>query len=199
MKKIVFLPLLLAVMLFLSCGEKSKQGDSGAGDTLAVQQVDTAYYGVGGIGTSMHSLMLVTDAGDTLVFAVVPPGEPYDADEPAPIGDADVPTSVVGGMPNAGDRVSVVAFNGSDEPTARQVVNLTSLQGRWNSIERNFEICEGGVVKQQNQTERAPWTEWKMCNGQLILGADTFSINALTHDSLLIENHKGIYAYTRKN
>lgn len=198
MKKIFFIPFLFVAMFMLSCNEKKSANDKDAADSVSALEKDTAYYGTGGIGTSMHSLMLVSDTGDTLVFAVTPPGEPFDVDEPAPIGESVESTAVIGGMPNAGDRVSVVAFDNGGELTARQIVNLTSLQGRWNSIERDFEICEGGVVKQQNQTERTPWTEWKMCNGQLVLGSDTFSINAITPDSLLIENSKGIYAYTRK-
>lgn len=189
---------MFATMLILSCKEKKTVDESGSNDSVSALEKDSAYYGMGGIGTSMHSLMLITDAGDTLIFAVTPAGEPYDADEPAPIGETLEPTAIMGGMPNAGDRVSVVATGKGDDMTATQIVNLTSLQGRWNSIERNFEICEGGVVKQETTTERSAWTEWKMCNGRLILSADTFSVRELTHDSLLIENQKGIYAYTRK-
>jgi len=198
MKRIVFAPILAILMLIAACTENKKNVISGDNGVVQAIKADTAYYGVGGTGTSMHSLMLISDAGDTIVFAVTPQGETPTDDEPDLIGQAEEPTLIAGGMPNVGDRVSVVATGSRDELTAQAIVNLTSLQGRWNSIERDFEICEGGVVKQTSHTEREPWTEWRMCNGELILGTDTFAVNAITPDSLLLENSHGIYAYTRK-
>lgn len=198
MRRTAFAIIIMALMLFISCDYKSKTQDKHDSEESTEQVEDSAFYGVGGIGTSMHSLMLINDAGDTLVFEVIPEGETAELDEPDMIGMATMPTQVVGGMPNAGDRVSVVAVGDGDERVAHSIVNLTSLQGHWQSIERDFEICEGGVVKQSNQSEKTPWTEWKMLNGQLLLGTDTFNIDVISPDSLLLENQKGIYAYTRK-
>lgn len=198
MKKTAFAPIFIALALISSCNENKKSPIPEGSELAQTVQADTAFYGVGGSGTSMHSLMVISDTGDTLIFAVTPHGEMPDEGEPDPIGHADEPTMIAGGIPNVGDRVSVTATGSRDELTALAIVNLTSLQGRWNSIERDFEICEGGVVKQASHTERAPWTEWRMYNGQLILGTDTFAVNAITPDSLLLENSHGIYAYTRK-
>ena len=39
--------------------------------------------------------------------------------------------------------------------------------------------------------------DWKICNGQLVLSSDTFSIYELGADSLFLENERGIYAYKR--
>ena len=86
----------------------------------------------------------------------------------------------------------------ADGPVATKVINLTSLMGRWTSISRNFVIEEGGVVTSDVKAETHPYTSWKIFNGQLLLGRDTFNIVTLGPDSLAIENHNGIYLYKRQ-
>ena len=81
---------------------------------------------------------------------------------------------------------------------AKKVINLTTLQGKWTSLDKNFEILEGGTVKSNVQAEKNPWTSWKILNGQLVLNADTFSIDRLGGDSLYLENRQGIFVYTRQ-
>jgi hypothetical protein len=85
----------------------------------------------------------------------------------------------------------------ADEPAkAKEVVNMTTLLGKWVSLDKSFELQEGGVVV-SDITEPKPLVDWKICNGLLVLSADTFSIYELGADSLLLENDKGIYAYKR--
>ena len=79
---------------------------------------------------------------------------------------------------------------------AQTVINITSLLGKWSSIDRSFTIEEGGVVE-GDQQEQKTYVDWRILNGKLILTSDTFSIYSLGPDSLLLENANGIYAYKR--
>ena len=81
---------------------------------------------------------------------------------------------------------------------ATQVINLTTLLGKWTSLDKNFEILEGGIVQSSVQAESNPWTSWKLLNGRLVLNADTFKISCLGADSLYLENEKGIFVYKRQ-
>ncbi len=144
---------------------------------------DSTIYGVCGDGTMMHTLQLITDGGDTLVFALPD--------------SADGNKIVVGGL-LAGDRLAVVEGQLIDgEKCARKVINLTTLQGKWTSIDKNFEILEGGEVKSDVEAENNPWTTWKTLNGKLLLNRDTFDIDELGSDSLYLENKVGIFVYKR--
>ncbi len=150
-------------------------------DSQAAQ--DSTIYGVCGDGTMMHTLELITDAGDTLTFALP---DTEDGSDP-----------VVGGL-LAGDRLAVVKGRPIDgEETAKKVINLTTMQGKWTSIDRNFEILEGGEVKSNLEAEKDPWTSWKILNGKLLLNRDTFDIDNLGSDSLELENRDGIFLYKR--
>jgi hypothetical protein len=107
------------------------------------------------------------------------------------------PIPVVGGL-LAGDHLAVVKGQPIDgEETAKKVINLTTLQGKWTSIDKNFEIMEGGEVKSNVEAEKDPWTSWKILNGRLLLNRDTFDIDNLGSDSLELENRAGIFLYKR--
>lgn len=171
-----------AAMLAISCGGNKKTAP--AAETpigQAEAEADSTLYGVCGDGTSMNSLELITDKGVKMTILLA---------------DADTCANVQGGL-FTGDRLAVVAYKGADgEITARTVINLTTLLGKWSDINRTFEIQEGGTVECSNQ-EPKPYVDWKILNGKLVLTADTFSIYALGPDSLLLENANGIYAYKR--
>ncbi len=177
-----FIALLALVLVVAGCGGKKKTSPS---VNLKIVEdsavVDTTLYGVCGEGTSMNSLELVTDKGETLVFTMQ---------------GADTCSNVYGGL-LAGDRLAVLACKTADgENFAQTVINLTSLMGKWSSIDRSFTIEEGGVVEGDNQESKA-YVEWRILNGKLVLSSDTFSIFSLGPDSLLLENGNGIYAYKR--
>lgn len=153
---------------------------------------DSTVYGVCGDGTSMHSLELITDAGDTLVYMI----NDWDHD-PGQDHEGIVESHVEGGL-MAGDKMAVTGVKTSEgELVATRVINVTSLLGHWTSIDRNFEIEEGGTVRSEVKAESNPWTAWKILNGQLLLGRDTFDITSLGADSLYIENSNGIYTFKR--
>lgn len=175
----------LSLMFLISaCHDKPRHtnnNDVEPSEQTATQ--DSTIYGVCGEGTMMHSLQLITDGGDTLTFALPD--------------SADVAQTVVGGL-LAGDRLAVVEGLPIDgEKCAQKVVNLTTLHGKWTSIDKNFEILEGGEVKSNIEAEKNPWTTWKILNGKLLLNRDTFDIDGLGSDSLYLENKVGIFVYKR--
>lgn len=176
---------LLAMMIGWGCtGKKTKQQPTES-DTMVVEvsTPDSTVYGVCGEGTSMHALELVTDEGDTLTYLV----------------DADTEQEAVKGGLFAGDRMAVVGYKGAEgDMVATCAVNLTTLMGKWTSIDKNFEIQEGGLVESSIKAETRPWTSWKIHNGQLLLNADTFAIERLGADSLCLENGEGIFVFKRQ-
>ena len=180
------LPLVLLSCLMACNGNKQKNTDNSAATDTATA-ADSTLYGICGEGTAMHTLQLITLTGDTLNLSLLPD----DAD------DADTRATVNGGL-MCGDHLAVLATTTADGPIATKVINLTSLMGRWTSISRNFVIEEGGIVTSDVKAETHPYTSWKIYNGQLLLGRDTFNIVTLGPDSLAIENRNGIYLYKRQ-
>ena len=175
----------VALMLFAACDSRhaAQPADSDADTTITEAIADSSVYGIVGEGTAMHTLEVITDVGDTLEFVLA------DA-------DTDVPT-VLGGL-LAGDRVAVVSHTADGEQVADKVVNITSLLGKWTSIDKSFEIREGGIVESTVKAETNPWTSWKLNNGNIILTSDTFQIDVLGPDSLCLETADGIFAYKRQ-
>ena len=180
------LPLVLLSCLMACNGNKQKNTDNSAATDTATA-ADSTLYGICGEGTAMHTLQLITLTGDTLNLSLLP-----DDDD-----DVDTRATVNGGL-MCGDHLAVLATTTADGPIATKVINLTSLMGRWTSISRNFVIEEGGFVTSDVKAETRPYTSWKIFNGQLLLGRDTFNIVTLGPDSLAIENHNGIYLYKRQ-
>ncbi len=167
-----------------SCGGGKKSGNTmDFTDTdSVVATADSTLYGVCGEETTMHVLQLVQDKGDTLQLYV----------------DTDEPTNVLGGILSGDRMAAIVQKNDDGELCATTVINLTTLQGRWTSIDKNFDIKEGGVVKSNQKAETAPWVSWKISNGRLVFNdRDTFAITSLGADSLYLENNDGIFAYKR--
>lgn len=185
MKRFCLCLTLFSLMFLISaCHDKPQRNNNKeveASEQSVVQ--DSTIYGVCGDGTMMHSLQLITDGGDTLAFVLSD--------------SADGNKTVVGGL-LAGDRLAVVEGQLIDgEKSARRVINLTTLQGKWTSIDKNFEVLEGGEVKSDVEAEKNPWTTWKILNGKLLLNRDTFDIDELGSDSLYLENNVGIFVYKR--
>lgn len=145
-----------------------------------ITDIDSTVYGVCGEGTAMHTIELITDGGDTLFYSM------FVEDE----------ADVAGGM-MVGDRLAIIGKNDSEGLTALRVINLTTLLGKWTSLDKNFEIVEGGMVNSNVEAESNPWVSWKILNGQLLLNTDTFDIVELGADSLYLENKTGIFAYKR--
>lgn len=183
MKKVKLLLVLPALLfLVLACNDTKKNAGKGVEpvpETAVVE--DTTLYGRCGEGTAMHTLELITDKGDTLSLSLY----------------SDNGETVVHGGLLAGDRLAVISAKNADgEDVVAKVINLTTLLGTWMSIDKRFELHEGGAVV-SNVKEPHPYTEWSILNGKLVLSADTFDIYSLGPDSLYLENADGIYAYKR--
>lgn len=141
---------------------------------------DSTIYGTM-VDGGMNSIILLTDNGDTLEYLVNP----------------DDTLEVVKGGKINGDRFAIIGYKEYGDNFMRSAINLTSLLGNWSSLDRNFEIKEGGTVTSSLQSEKNPWTSWKIWNGKLILSKDTFDIENLGADTLSLENKAGIFVFTR--
>ncbi len=184
MKKIILVVLVLVALIVANgCKNKNNTPVISPNDSVMVQdENDSTLYGVLGDGTSMHALEVISDDGDTLHVFV-----------------DDEKSDIVQGGLLAGDRIALIACKANDgELMAQKVINLTSLLGKWTSIDKNFDIMEGGEVKNNVKAETNPWTSWKILNGKLLLNKDTFVIDNLGPDSLLLENAQGIYTFKRQ-
>ncbi len=176
--------LAIAALSVAAChnGKTQQASDKDSTQTALLEDGDSTVYGVCGEGTAMHTLQLVKASGDTLNYLI----------------DVDVQTDVQGGL-MVGDQLAVYGKKNADgENEARTIVNLTTLIGKWTSIDKNFEIQEGGVVQSFVKAESHPYTSWRIYNGKLILNADTFKIDVLGADSLYLESRTGIFAYKRQ-
>lgn len=179
MKKLFLLS--LVVLALVSCNQKNEKPVSEEVEEVEVS--DSTLYGICGEGTMMHTLELITNMQDTLEIHI----SDVDMDEP---------TSVVGGL-MCGDRMAVTAAKIDGEWIAQRIINLTSLLGKWTSIDKNFQITDDGEVLSDVKTESKSWTAWRILNGQLLLNRDTFDIVTLDADSLELGNNDGIFFYKR--
>lgn len=181
MKKLSIVAVLLASLTIAGCGGKKNKAKVEYVSPSNVEAKDSTIYGVCGEGTMMNTLELVTDSGDTVVFSI---------EEAASLGE------VKGGL-TAGDRMAVVATHDADSNLAAlNVVNITSLLGRWSNLDRSFELKADGSVR-SNVKEPHPYTSWRMFNGRLLLSSDTFTVSSLGPDSLLLSSGKGTVGYRR--
>lgn len=183
MKKNVFAIACLAlVAMLVACNEK-KTEKVDLRNVAEIVEEDSTVYGTCTEGTSMHVLEMVTNEGDTVSYVLL---------------DEDGENPVVQGGLMAGDKLAVVGHIADGENMADAVINTTTLLGHWTSLDKNFEIEEGGVVKSNVKAETSPWTSWKILNGRLVLNADTFAVVSLGADSLYLENSQGIFTYKRQ-
>ena len=166
----------------ISCKDnkpKSVMSQSGEVED-SVSTNDSTIYGTM-VDGGMNSIILLTDNGDTVEYLVNP----------------DDTLEVVKGGKINGDRFAIIGYKEYGDNFMRSAINLTSLLGNWSSLDRNFEIKEGGTVTSSLQSEKNPWTAWKIWNGKLILSKDTFDVENLGADTLSLENKAGIFVFTR--
>lgn len=185
--KITFVAVL--ALMAVGCTDKKEANIPVIKETKAVAQGDETKFGEC-VNATSHSFQLVQIDGDTLDFIVE---EQYLSPE-----DSLVVGDVVCGGLYDGNKMAVMATPGEEGLVVRKAINVTSLMGRWTSLDKNFEIKDGGVVESHVQNESNPYTEWKILNGKLVLSKDTFNILSIGNDSLYLENEKGIYAYKRQ-
>ena len=181
-KSFYFILSLFILAIAISC--KDSKPKSVMSETEEVEDSvatnDSTVYGTM-VDGSMNSIILLADNGDTLEYLVNP---------------NDTLEVVKGGKLN-GDRFAIIGYKEYGENFMRSAINLTSLLGNWTSLDRNFEIKEGGIVTSSLQSEKNLWTEWKIWNGKLILSKDTFDVESLGADTLSLENKAGIFVFAR--
>lgn len=157
MRKGIFVSIacMLGLLLLGSCGGKGDPVGSVAEVDVEYLNRDTTLYGICGKATSMNSLQLISDMGDTLQISI-----------------ADVQQSgkVYGGI-KAGDRLAVVA--NADSTEALSVINVSGLLGDWvmedaidGGDEVGISIKDGGVAESINHTT-IQYKSWRLINGQL--------------------------------
>ncbi len=161
MKKIAFVGLLVAAFIGMgSCGApRPQQVYADDTDSTEVEEDmvprDHTVYGLCGNGSSMNTLELLTDNGDTLVLSMAPALEA---------------NKVFGGL-EVGDRVAVMTDAKRKEAT--EIINLNSLLGDWvmpdpidGSDEVGIRIKEGGVAESIEMTN-IYYRTWKIYDGKL--------------------------------
>ncbi len=181
-KTFYFIMSLFILAVAISCKDnkpKSVMSQSGEVED-SVSTNDSTIYGTM-VDGGMNSIILLTDNGDTVEYLVNP----------------DDTLEVVKGGKINGDRFAIIGYKEYGDNFMRSAINLTSLLGNWSSLDRNFEIKEGGTVTSSLQSEKNPWTAWKIWNGKLILSKDTFDVENLGADTLSLENKAGIFVFTR--
>ncbi|MCM1079488.1 MAG: hypothetical protein NC344_09850 [Bacteroidales bacterium] len=179
----LFALILFAGICATACVENKTPSQENATDSLCEEEQDTTVYGICGDGTTMHNLELITNDGDTLNILV---------------DDEESGSETVKGGLLSGDKLAVTVTDNYGEKAAGVVVNLTTLEGKWTSLDRNFEIVDGGEVLSTVQSETNPYTSWKIHNGKLLMGRDSFDVVSLGADSLELESSKGIFVYKRQ-
>ena len=180
--KSILLPVLCSGLFLLASCNGGKTDNAGTQkDTLNAGIADSTVYGKCGEGSMMHTLELITDEGKTLTFTI----------------DEENGSDIQGGM-MSGDRMAVTYYKTADENIAHKVINLTTLLGRWTSLDKNFTINEDGSIESSVPAESKPYTAWTICNAKLILNTDTFEVLTLGADSLELESAKGIFVYKRQ-
>lgn len=183
MKKLpIILLFAFIAAIFIGCKNTNKgkviETNSKSADSLNAG--DTTIYGTM-LDGGMNSIILLTDAGDTLEF----------------IQNPDDTAEVVKGGKLIGDRFAVIGYKEYGDMMLRSAINITSLLGNWSSIDKNFDIIEGGTITSKVQSEKDTWTKWKIFNGKLVLSKDTFAVLELGADSMLLENKNGVFLFGR--
>ena len=198
MKKLSVFCVLSALIIILgSCGNKSEKVPFDNGDSAAVANADPTIYGICGEATSMNTLQLITDMGDTLNIDM---------------SVAQENGHVYGGV-QPGDRMAVLANN--DRSEAELIINQATLLGNWvmpnpldGSDEVGISIKEGGIAESIDQGSIA-YKTWRLNRGKLEIvqiregGSEEeetyyYDIVKLGADSLVYKDGDELYEYSRQ-
>lgn len=197
MKKLSILLIVAAVVLTMgSCGNQTQQVPFDNGDSADLANADPTIYGISGEATTMSTLQLITDTGDTLMFDLSPAQENG---------------MILGGL-QSGDRMAVLPLG--DKTQALKVINQTTLLGNWvmpnpldGSDEVGIRIKEGGVAESIDQPNLS-YRTWRLVRGQLEIvqvqedgsGQEEtylYDIVKLGADSLVYKDLEDTFEYTR--
>ena len=189
MKKFAFIAVVACMALAMgSCGNKTQQVPFDNGDSADFANIDPTLYGVCGEGTTMNTLQLVTDTGDTLSLGLT---------------TARDENKLFGGL-QTGDRMAVIPNDTRTE--ALMVINQATLLGNWvmpnpidGSDEVGISIKEGGII----------YKTWRLVRGQLEMvliregGSELeetylYDLVKLGADSLVFKDAEDTFEYGRQ-
>jgi len=188
---------IISIMLMGSCGNKTQKVPFDNGDSVDISKIDPTIYGVCGEATSMNSLQLITDLGDTLTLDLTVAREN---------------DKVFGGL-QVGDRMAVIPT--PDKKHAELVVNQMALLGNWvmpNPIDGSDEvgICikEGGIAEGIDQSSII-YKTWRLSYGKLEIvlmregGSEEdetymYDLVKLGADSLVFKDSEDTFEYGRQ-
>lgn len=198
MKKLSLLSILSALIVVLgSCGSKTEKVPFDNGDSAYMSKADPTLFGVCGVETSMNTLQLITDTGDTLQLDLT---------------NARDNDNVFGGL-QVGDRMAVIA--NEDRTAAEMVINQAALLGNWvmpnpidGSDEVGISIKEGGIAESIEQSSIV-YKTWKLTRGKLEIvlvregGTEEeetyfYDLIKLTPDSLVYKDADDTFEYSRQ-
>lgn len=194
----ITLAVTMAIGLMACTGKKNEvpQSDESWEETIGYYDRDSTIYGICTEGTTMNTLQIVADGGDTLTLNV------YNAKES---------NKIFGGF-SIGDRMAVIA--NSEKNEVLMAVNQSVLMGEWvmpnpmdGSSEMGIYIKDGGVAESINMGTLL-YLSWRLVNGKLQIvsmrddGANLEETNEyqliyLSNDSLSFKDEEGTYDYTR--
>lgn len=185
------------IVLFGSCGNKAQKVPFDNGDSAYATKVDPTMYGVCGVGTSMNTLQLITDTGDTLQLDLTAARDK---------------NQVFGGL-QVGDRMAVIAND--DRKEAVIVINQAALLGNWvmpnpidGSDEVGISLKEGGIAESIEQSN-VIYKTWKLTRGKLEIvlvregGTEEeevylYDLVKLSPDSLIYKDADDTFEYSRQ-
>ncbi len=196
-KTVIFSIVASAVLTICSCGNKSQQVPFDNGDSAEIVNADPTIYGICGVGTTMNTLQLITDMGDTLMLDLTPAQENE---------------QVFGGM-GVGDRMAVIPT--ADRKSVEMLINQATLLGNWvmpnpldGSDEVGIRIKEGGIAESIDLTN-ITYKTWRLSRGKLEVvlvregGSEEDEISLydfvkLADDSLVIKDVDQTMEYSRQ-
>lgn len=198
MKKLAVIFLCGAAILGMgSCGNKTQKVPFDNGDSVENSRIDPTLYGACGEATTMNTLQLITDLGDTLSLDLTAAREK---------------DKVFGGL-QVGDRMAVIPNESKTQ--AVMVINQMTLLGNWvmpnpidGSDEIGIRIKEGGIAESIDQSNII-YKTWRLTYGKLEIvlvregGSEEdevyqYDIVKLGADSLIFKDNEDLFEYSRQ-
>lgn len=204
MKKLKAFGIIAATALMVAaCSNKEQQqikqsSEEESADVAAIIR-DSTVYGLCGSGSSINTLQVIIDSGDTINFKVT---------------EAQEAGMVFGGYQD-GDRIAVLPMIGKKN-VAKMVINQSALLGEWvmpnpldGSSEMGINIKEGGIVEGIEQSS-VVYKTWRIFNGKLEMltqregGGEEeevlkFDLLMLGPDTLVIKDAEDTYNYGHRH
>lgn len=178
----------------VSCRNQNKAQSENGKDSTATAMVstpDTALYGKLGEGTGMSCVEIITDQGDTLTL--------NKTDE-----NTGAYGKILGGTERYNDPLTITTD--ANRESIITLVNLNTLTRKWQTHPDSIQMNLAAKGKISGKWNGRGYRRWAMCNAQFVVefsgngtvSADTFEIQDLSQDSLILKNRNAIYKFYSK-